>query len=215
LEFRIKAALQKSLALGAQAEKLTLAVAQDLREIRDQKLYRPHQNFGEYVAEALPICRQRAYQLINWAVVSTVVDTELPNEGVSRDLALLPLDTQKEIAARAKQESGLRRPPAETFRRLMAEARSEEEKEAAKTAAPRGARRAARPILDRCLDVLARFDRLKLRLEDEDILRAADALLARAEELLASEQPRIAEKLTEPRRNLAELLAYAARRQPG
>jgi hypothetical protein len=61
-------------------------------EIRDTGLYLSvgAQNFESYVKDRLAMSRRRAYQLIDAAALSTVVD--IPNERVARELAPLKDD---------------------------------------------------------------------------------------------------------------------------
>ena len=63
-----------------------------MAEIRDNDLYLwvGARNFGAYVRDRLAMNRARAYQLIDAAALSTVVD--IPNEAVARELAPLKQD---------------------------------------------------------------------------------------------------------------------------
>jgi hypothetical protein len=80
-----------------------IEVGQALAEIRDRRLYRQtHGTFEEYCHEKWLLSRTRAYQLMDAAVVSTVVDNAgLPspaNEAQSRELAPLK-DDEAEVVA--------------------------------------------------------------------------------------------------------------------
>ncbi len=68
-----------------------------LAEVRDSGLY-TQPTFEAYVRERWGFTRQRAYQLIDAADVSTRVDIPLPNEGVARTLVGLPVERQQELA---------------------------------------------------------------------------------------------------------------------
>lgn len=78
-----------------------VAVGKALAEIRDRRLY-PQQSFEQYVRERWNFSRQRAYQLIaGAAVVSTVVDSDLPppaTERVTRELHSLLHDPPELVA---------------------------------------------------------------------------------------------------------------------
>ena len=64
-------------------------VGRALAEIRDRKLYRAsHGTFEEYAGERWLLSRTRAYQMIDAAAVSTIVDSDPPaNEAQARELA--------------------------------------------------------------------------------------------------------------------------------
>lgn len=73
-------------------ERSFIATGQALAEIRDSRLYLSvgARTFGAYVKDRFAMSRSRAYQLIDAAVLSTVVD--VPNEAVARELAPLKDD---------------------------------------------------------------------------------------------------------------------------
>ena len=76
-------------------------VGRALAEIRDRRLYRStHRTFEEYCHERWLLRRTRAYQLIDAAVVSTIVDSDPPsNEAQARELAPLKDDEAEVVAA--------------------------------------------------------------------------------------------------------------------
>src|SRR5438094_183059 len=75
------------------AEKTGLGVCRALEELRDRRLYREtHASFAAYVEDRFGVGRSRAYQLLDWAKVSTRVGAELPNELIARELGALPED---------------------------------------------------------------------------------------------------------------------------
>lgn len=69
-----------------------------LHEIRDGRLYRnTHPTFEAYCAERWALSRQRAHQMIDASIVSTIVDKPLANEAQAR--AIAPLAKVDPIAA--------------------------------------------------------------------------------------------------------------------
>jgi hypothetical protein len=81
-----------------------IEVGRALAEIRDRRLYRQtHGTFDEYCHNRWLLGRTRAYQLIDAAAVSTIVDkAELPapaNEAQSRELVPLKGDETEVVAA--------------------------------------------------------------------------------------------------------------------
>lgn len=72
-------------------------VGEALAEIRDSRLYlESHGSFEDYCRQRWGLGRSRAYQLIDAAAVSTIVD--IPNEAQARELVPL-LDQPAELAA--------------------------------------------------------------------------------------------------------------------
>lgn len=89
----------EQIVIGHRAE--IVKVANALREIRDSRLYRSEfKSFGEYCKAKFGFCRQRGYQLIEFATqsVSTMVDTQPP---------------ANERQARARKQSSSRTPQPE------------------------------------------------------------------------------------------------------
>jgi hypothetical protein len=76
-------------------------VGRALAEIRDRRLYRQtHGTFEEYCHEKWLLGRTRAYQLIDAAMVSTIVDSDPPsNEAQARELVPLKDDETEVVAA--------------------------------------------------------------------------------------------------------------------
>jgi len=79
-----------------------IEVGQALLAIRDERLYREnHSTFEDYCRVRWALSRSRAYQFIDAAEVSTVVD--VANEAQARELAGLPVETQCEVFAAAHE----------------------------------------------------------------------------------------------------------------
>jgi hypothetical protein len=78
-----------------------IEVGRALAEIRDRRLYRQtHGTFEEYCHDRWLLGRTRAYQLIDAAAVSTIVDKDPPaNEAQARELAPLKGDETEVVAA--------------------------------------------------------------------------------------------------------------------
>lgn len=71
-----------------------IEVGEALLHIRDHTLYREaHRTFEDYCQERWRLSRSRAYQLMDAAAMSTIVD--IPNEAVARELAPLRRDPEE------------------------------------------------------------------------------------------------------------------------
>jgi hypothetical protein len=75
--------------------------------IRDKRLYRAsYPTFEAYVRGKWNISRQRAYQLISAGLLTTVVDIDIPNERVARQVLALPEPDRAPVLVLAHSASG-------------------------------------------------------------------------------------------------------------
>lgn len=98
-------------------------MADALRVIKEEKLYRGvYLTFDEYVGTRWGFSRQRAYQLIKAAEVSTAVDDDIP-ERHAREIAKADKEQWPEIVeeVQAKAESEERRPTADDYKQAVKE----------------------------------------------------------------------------------------------
>jgi hypothetical protein len=98
---RIKGTIRDLLKRERQIDRGKEDLARLLKEIHEQGLYLlTHQSWAAYCEQRHGLSRSRGYQLIDFAAVSTIVDT-VENEAQARVLAGLPEEAQQKIAARA------------------------------------------------------------------------------------------------------------------
>jgi hypothetical protein len=87
-----------------------------LQRIQRERLYRgTHPSLEAYCRERWDLSKSRAYQLIDYAVLSTIV--EVPNEAVARELAPLKFEPDTVQAVWEKVTSDGSRPTAERVRK--------------------------------------------------------------------------------------------------
>lgn len=100
---RIKGCLRDLLKLERvvdKGQKAVLEVWSAVKKIHDDGLYlHTHETWEAYCRQRFNFTRQRGYQLLDFAQVSTVVDID--NERQARVLASLPPEVQRRVAARA------------------------------------------------------------------------------------------------------------------